>query len=197
MGVQVPIGHRITAIEGVPGLWAMEIDSGRAAQEYIDRAMAPVRSVPRADGPRDGRADERALHHGGRRLRPLHRVSWSLWVPETVSPHATWENLWIRPPTPCLAHTPPGIRVLGSAGTSQVLPSPTPRRLLLGSVSRYISCTTSRDHKSRPASWPTPGAIAIHFRFSGLDLSGFGARSVLARTRRYKLVATILIWYPS
>jgi arsenite-transporting ATPase len=40
-----PIGHRITAIEGVPGLWAMEIDPGKAAQEYIDRAMAPVRAA--------------------------------------------------------------------------------------------------------------------------------------------------------
>ena len=39
------IGHRITAIEGVPGLWAMEIDPGTATQEYIDRAMAPVRAA--------------------------------------------------------------------------------------------------------------------------------------------------------
>src|SRR5512141_1886793 len=40
-----PIGHRITAIEGVPGLWAMEIDPDLATQEYIDRAMAPIRAA--------------------------------------------------------------------------------------------------------------------------------------------------------
>jgi arsenite-transporting ATPase len=40
-----PIGHQITAIEGVPGLWAMEIDPDRATQEYIDHAMAPIRAA--------------------------------------------------------------------------------------------------------------------------------------------------------
>lgn len=40
-----PIGHRITVIEGVPNLWAMEIDPDRATEEYIDRAMAPVRAA--------------------------------------------------------------------------------------------------------------------------------------------------------
>ena len=40
-----PIGHRITPIEGVPGLWAMEIDPDRATQEYIDHAMAPIRAA--------------------------------------------------------------------------------------------------------------------------------------------------------
>ena len=40
-----PIGHRITAIEGVPNLWAMEIDPDRATQEYIDHAMAPIRAA--------------------------------------------------------------------------------------------------------------------------------------------------------
>jgi arsenite-transporting ATPase len=40
-----PIGHRITAIEGVPGLWAMEIDPDLATQEYIDHAMAPIREA--------------------------------------------------------------------------------------------------------------------------------------------------------
>ncbi len=40
-----PVGHRITAIEGVPGLWAMEIDPDRATQEYIDHAMAPIRAA--------------------------------------------------------------------------------------------------------------------------------------------------------
>jgi arsenite/tail-anchored protein-transporting ATPase len=40
-----PIGHAITAIQGVPNLWAMEIDPDRATQEYIDRAMAPIREA--------------------------------------------------------------------------------------------------------------------------------------------------------
>jgi arsenite-transporting ATPase len=38
-----PIGHRITSIEGVPNLWAMEIDADRATEEYKDRALAPIR----------------------------------------------------------------------------------------------------------------------------------------------------------
>jgi arsenite-transporting ATPase len=40
-----PIGHQITPIAGVPGLWAMEIDPDRATEEYIDRALAPVRTA--------------------------------------------------------------------------------------------------------------------------------------------------------
>jgi arsenite-transporting ATPase len=40
-----PIGHEIMAIEGVPNLWAMEIDADRATQEYKDRALAPARAV--------------------------------------------------------------------------------------------------------------------------------------------------------
>ena len=40
-----PIGHQITPIDGVPNLWAMEIDPDRATQEYIDRAMAPIRAA--------------------------------------------------------------------------------------------------------------------------------------------------------
>lgn len=40
-----PIGHRITAIDGVPGLWAMEIDPDRATEEYIDHALAPIRAA--------------------------------------------------------------------------------------------------------------------------------------------------------
>lgn len=39
------IGHQITPIEGVPGLWAMEIDPDRATEEYKDRALAPIRAV--------------------------------------------------------------------------------------------------------------------------------------------------------
>ncbi len=39
------IGHKITPIEIVPNLWAMEIDSDRATEEYIDRAMAPIRAA--------------------------------------------------------------------------------------------------------------------------------------------------------
>ncbi|HBY92784.1 MAG TPA: arsenic-transporting ATPase [Chloroflexi bacterium] len=38
-----PIGHKFTPIEGVPNLWGMEIDADRATEEYIDRAMAPIR----------------------------------------------------------------------------------------------------------------------------------------------------------
>ena len=40
-----PIGHRVTPIAGVPNLYAMEIDPDQATQEYIDRAMAPIRAA--------------------------------------------------------------------------------------------------------------------------------------------------------
>jgi arsenite-transporting ATPase len=40
-----PIGHKITSIEGVPNLWAMEIDPDRATEEYKDRALAPIRAA--------------------------------------------------------------------------------------------------------------------------------------------------------
>jgi arsenite-transporting ATPase len=40
-----PIGHAVTSIAGVPNLWAMEIDADRATEEYIDRAMAPLRAA--------------------------------------------------------------------------------------------------------------------------------------------------------
>jgi len=40
-----PIGHKLTAIESVPNLWAMEIDPDAATHEYIDRAMAPLRAA--------------------------------------------------------------------------------------------------------------------------------------------------------
>jgi arsenite/tail-anchored protein-transporting ATPase len=39
------IGHQITPITGVPNLWAMEIDPDQAAQEYRDRALAPIRGA--------------------------------------------------------------------------------------------------------------------------------------------------------
>lgn len=39
------LGHQITAIQGLPNLWAMEIDPDRATQEYIDRAMLPIRAA--------------------------------------------------------------------------------------------------------------------------------------------------------
>jgi arsenite/tail-anchored protein-transporting ATPase len=39
------IGHRVTPIAGVPNLSAMEIDPDKATQEYIDRAMAPIRAA--------------------------------------------------------------------------------------------------------------------------------------------------------
>lgn len=40
-----PIGHQITPIATVPGLFAMEIDPDKATEEYIDRAMTPIRAV--------------------------------------------------------------------------------------------------------------------------------------------------------
>jgi arsenite-transporting ATPase len=40
-----PIGHAITPIAGVAGLFAMEIDADRATEEYKDRALAPFRAV--------------------------------------------------------------------------------------------------------------------------------------------------------
>ena len=40
-----PIGHKITAIAGASNLWAMEIDPDQATQEYVDRAMAPIRAA--------------------------------------------------------------------------------------------------------------------------------------------------------
>jgi len=39
------IGHHITPITGVQNLSAMEIDPDKATQEYIDRAMAPIRAA--------------------------------------------------------------------------------------------------------------------------------------------------------
>ncbi len=39
------IGHRITPIAHVPNLFAMEIDPDQATQEYIDRAMVPIRAA--------------------------------------------------------------------------------------------------------------------------------------------------------
>ncbi len=40
-----PIGHKLTPIEGVPGLWAMEMDPDAATAEYKDRALAPLRTL--------------------------------------------------------------------------------------------------------------------------------------------------------
>lgn len=39
------IGHQITSIREAPNLWAMEIDPDKATQEYIDRAMSPIRAA--------------------------------------------------------------------------------------------------------------------------------------------------------
>ncbi|MEW9123337.1 MAG: ArsA family ATPase, partial [Thermotaleaceae bacterium] len=39
------IGHKITAIDGVPKLFAMEIDSDGATAEYRERALAPIREA--------------------------------------------------------------------------------------------------------------------------------------------------------
>lgn len=41
----LPIGHRVTAIEAVPGLSALEIDPPAAAQAYRERIVGPVRGV--------------------------------------------------------------------------------------------------------------------------------------------------------
>lgn len=40
-----PIGHKVTPINGLQNLWAMEIDSGKATAEYKDRALAPYREL--------------------------------------------------------------------------------------------------------------------------------------------------------
>ncbi len=40
-----PLGHHITPIQGLPDLWAMEIDPDQATRDYIDRAMAPIRDA--------------------------------------------------------------------------------------------------------------------------------------------------------
>jgi arsenite-transporting ATPase len=39
------IGHQVTPIADVPNLSAMEIDPDQATQEYIDRAMSPIRAA--------------------------------------------------------------------------------------------------------------------------------------------------------
>jgi arsenite/tail-anchored protein-transporting ATPase len=39
------IGHHVTPMAGVPNLSAMEIDPDKATEEYIDRAMAPIRAA--------------------------------------------------------------------------------------------------------------------------------------------------------
>jgi arsenite-transporting ATPase len=39
------IGHQVTPIVAVPNLSAMEIDPDKATQEYIDRAMVPIRAA--------------------------------------------------------------------------------------------------------------------------------------------------------
>ncbi|HSK89584.1 MAG TPA: TRC40/GET3/ArsA family transport-energizing ATPase, partial [Anaerolineales bacterium] len=40
-----PIGHQVTPIANVSNLFAMEIDPDKATQEYIDRAMSPIRAA--------------------------------------------------------------------------------------------------------------------------------------------------------
>ena len=40
-----PIGHQIVPISAVPGLWAMAIDPDRAAEEYRERALGPIRTL--------------------------------------------------------------------------------------------------------------------------------------------------------
>jgi len=43
------IGHRETAIEGVPNLWAMEIEPDAATEEYRERIIGPMRDVMPAE----------------------------------------------------------------------------------------------------------------------------------------------------
>lgn len=43
--LQVPIGHRLTAVPAVPGLVALEIDPEAAADAYRERIVAPVRDL--------------------------------------------------------------------------------------------------------------------------------------------------------
>lgn len=40
-----PIGHQVTAINGVENLWAMEIDPDKATEEYRDHVLGPFRAV--------------------------------------------------------------------------------------------------------------------------------------------------------
>jgi arsenite/tail-anchored protein-transporting ATPase len=42
---ETTIGNTVTAVPGVPGLWALEIDPEAAAQAYRERIIAPVRGV--------------------------------------------------------------------------------------------------------------------------------------------------------
>jgi arsenite/tail-anchored protein-transporting ATPase len=39
------IGHKVTAITGVPNLWAMEIDPEQATKDYKENALAPLRDL--------------------------------------------------------------------------------------------------------------------------------------------------------
>ena len=39
------IGHRVTPIDGVRKLWAMEIDADQATEEYRDRVLGPFRTT--------------------------------------------------------------------------------------------------------------------------------------------------------
>jgi len=39
------IGHKVTKIEGIADLWAMEIDPDKATQDYKENALAPVREL--------------------------------------------------------------------------------------------------------------------------------------------------------
>ena len=42
---QQAIGHQVTPIVGVENLWAMEIESDKATEEYRERLLAPMRAV--------------------------------------------------------------------------------------------------------------------------------------------------------
>jgi arsenite-transporting ATPase len=40
-----PIGHHVSPINGVPNLWAMEIDPDEATREYKERSLGPMRDL--------------------------------------------------------------------------------------------------------------------------------------------------------
>ena len=40
-----PIGHKITPIEGVNNLFAMELDPDQATQEYKEKTLSPLRGL--------------------------------------------------------------------------------------------------------------------------------------------------------
>ena len=71
----------------------------RVTHQFAD--VQGVRVFYRSAGPGD--APALLLLHGfpsaSHQFRRLIDALGTLWVPNTVSPHATWEYSWIRPPS--------------------------------------------------------------------------------------------------